>query len=106
MARQPFTIAYAQETEKHLQVIEPKYVTLIRTTIEEQLRFEPSRQTRNRKRLNRPTRFTADWELRFGPQNRFRALYQIDVESQVVWVRAIGIKERNRLFIGGKEVDL
>jgi mRNA-degrading endonuclease RelE of RelBE toxin-antitoxin system len=50
--------------------------------------------------------FEAEWELRFGPDNRFRVFYDIDMETRRVYILAIGVKEESRLFIGGKEVDL
>ena len=40
------------------------------------------------------------------PDNRFRVFYDIDMETRRVYILAIGVKERDRLFIGGKEVDL
>jgi mRNA-degrading endonuclease RelE of RelBE toxin-antitoxin system len=47
-----------------------------------------------------------EWELRFGPENRFRVFYTIDIENREVQVLAIGVKKGNRLFIGGEEVEL
>jgi mRNA-degrading endonuclease RelE of RelBE toxin-antitoxin system len=104
--RKPFALIYDREVQEHLQAIEPKHHTLIDETIREQLQFEPDRQTRNRKPLKRLAPLAAGWELRFGPDNRFRVFYRIDLENHVVRIRAIGVKERNRLFIGGEEVDL
>jgi hypothetical protein len=87
-----------------LRAIERKYHPLIRSTIEEQLLFEPETETRNRKPLRQPVALGATWELRFGPDNRFRVLYAVDVDSRQVQVLAVGIKEGNRLLIGGEEV--
>jgi hypothetical protein len=70
------------------------------------LQFEPDRQTRNRKPLKRPAFVKASWELRFGPDNRFRVFYRIIAESREVEILAIGVKERDRLFVGGEEVRL
>ena len=89
-----------------MRAIEAKYQALIRTAIEEQLRFEPETETRNRKPLRRPLDLGATWELRLGPSNRFRVLYAVDLERREVQVLAIGIKERNRLLIAGEEVEL
>ena len=36
--------------------------------------------------------------------NRFRVFYDIDPENREAEILAVGRKERNRLFIGGKEV--
>jgi mRNA-degrading endonuclease RelE of RelBE toxin-antitoxin system len=101
--RKPFVLTYDPEVQEHLQAIEPKYHSLIDEAIREQLQFEPDQTTRNRKPLRRPARFQAGWELRFGPDNRFRAFYRIDEENHEVVIMADGRKERNRLFIGGKE---
>src|ERR1700722_3114758 len=97
--KQPFTLSYDQETKRQLSAIEAKYHVLIRKAIEEQLRFEPERQTRNRKPLRQPAPFEATWELRFGPQNRFRVLYGVDAERREVQIQAIGVKQGNRLLV-------
>jgi mRNA-degrading endonuclease RelE of RelBE toxin-antitoxin system len=104
--RPKFTPEFAPETVDHLDAIERKYYSLIAKTIDEQLSFAPDRETRNRKPLERPTSFGATWELRFGTNNRFRVFYEVDSMEQSVQVLAIGEKEGNRLFIGGKEVQI
>lgn len=104
--RQAYTLAFASEVTTHLRAIDAKYHALIREKIGGQLRFEPAAETTNRKPLRQPAPFGATWEIRFGPDNRFRVLYDIDQESHVVRIMAIGEKERERLFIGGKEVQL
>lgn len=104
MAKRPrFTLTFAPEAIEHLDVIEPKYHTLLRRAINEQLANEPTKETRNRKPLDQPAPFDADWELRCGPDNRFRVFYEVDVESCTVHVLAIGLKDRSRLMIGGEE---
>ncbi|MCJ7737772.1 MAG: hypothetical protein MUQ10_10750 [Anaerolineae bacterium] len=70
--RQSFDLIYDPEVAQHLAKIERKYHSLIRYTIEEQLRYEPEVETRNRKPLRRPTELSATWEIRFGPGDRFR----------------------------------
>ena len=99
-------LVYDPEVRNHLLAIEAKYRSLIRETIEEQLRYEPDVETRNRKPLERPAVLGAKWELRFGADNHFRVFYEVDVESREVHILAIGVKERSRLFIGGEEVEL
>ena len=104
MAKGPeFTLTFAREAVEHLDLIESKYHGLLRRTINEQLTSTPMQQTRNRKPLEQPAPFNATWELRCGPDNRFRVFYDVDVASKTVAVLAIGTKDRNRLFIGGKE---
>jgi hypothetical protein len=106
VVRQPFKIIYAPQTKSHLKAIERKYYTLIRNTIDTQLRFEPLTETKNRKPLSRPVEFGADWELRFGPNNRFRVFYEVNEIDREINVIAIGVKRRNRVFIGREEVEL
>ena len=48
---------YDPMVKEHLDAIKPKYHSLIRDTIEEQLSFEPETETKNRKPLQRPTKF-------------------------------------------------
>lgn len=102
----PFALIYAPVVRQHFEAIEPKYDSLIRQKIEEQLTQEPDVQTRNRKPVRPPAAFQAEWELRFGPNNRFRVFYQIDPEAREVRIVAVGVKDRNRLMVGGEEVSL
>src|SRR3954468_13139485 len=104
--RQPFELIYNPEVIEHLAAIEPKYHSLIRSAIEEQLRFEPETATRNRKPLERPIDLGARWELRLGPDNRFRVFYRVEAEERRVRILAIGMKERNRIYLAGEEVEL
>ena len=96
---------YARGVTQHLESIDAKYDRLIRENIEEQLQFEPGVETKNRKPL-RHRAFAAQWEIRFGPDNRFRVLYDIDEEGRAVQIVAIGEKQGERLIIGGEEVEL
>jgi len=104
--RQPYTLVYARAVTDHLKSIDAKYDSLIREKIEEQLLFEPNVETRNRKPLRQPAPFAAQWEIRFGPENRFRVLYDIDAEQHAVQIVAIGEKQGNRLVVGSEEVEL
>ena len=107
MAKRPrYTLLYAPEAIDHLDWIQSKYQPVIRRSIREQLTHTPTVQTRNRKPLEQPAPFGASWELRCGPDNRFRVFYEVDVDAHEVDVLAIGVKERNRLLIGGEEYEL
>src|SRR5438105_258838 len=98
MAKEPpFALVYAAAVKQHLQAIETKYHSLIRS--EAQLLFEPEVETRNRKPLQRPMTSGAQWELRLGPDNRFRVFYAVHPDRREVRVYAVGVKARNRLFI-------
>ncbi len=70
--------------------------------IERQLFHEPLIETRNRKPL-RPNPI-APWELRVG---KLRVFYEVDPGGPaVVRVLAVGRKERNILWIAGREIKL
>jgi mRNA-degrading endonuclease RelE of RelBE toxin-antitoxin system len=46
----------------------------------------------------------APWELRIGD---LRVYYEVnDDPERIVVVKAIGVKERNRVLIGGEKVEL
>jgi mRNA-degrading endonuclease RelE of RelBE toxin-antitoxin system len=98
-----FQIRFAPEVVEHLDVIDRRYHHLIEKTLDERLLYAPDHETRNRKPVEQPAPFDATWELRFGPGNCFRVFYEIDDAARVVWILAIGIKERHRLLIGGEE---
>ena len=76
---------------------------LILDEVDVQLPYEPTVQTNNRKRL-RPNQL-AEWELRIG---KYRVLYDaiIEDELQLCKIYAVGYKERNKLYIRGKEFRL
>ena len=104
--RRSFELVYAPQVKEHLKAIERKYYGLIRQEIEAQLQFEPEVETKNRKPLKRAVAFEAEWEIRFGPNNRFRVFCEVDREDRTVYILAIGIKVRDRLIIGREEVEL
>jgi mRNA-degrading endonuclease RelE of RelBE toxin-antitoxin system len=102
--QQRFELVYAPQVKQHLRAIGRKHYALIREEIEAHLLFEPEVETLNRKPLKRLVESGAEWELRFGPGNRFRVFYEVDSAVGVVHILAIGTKERERLYIGGEEV--
>jgi mRNA-degrading endonuclease RelE of RelBE toxin-antitoxin system len=101
-----FELGFAPEVIEHLAAIERKYHRLVRKTLDQQLLYAPDKGTRNRKPVEQPAPFGATWELRFGPGNCFRVFYEVDNTERIVWILAIGIKERDRLLIGGEEFEL
>lgn len=105
-SKRAFELVYAPQVKEHLKAIECKYYGLIRQEIEAQLQFEPDVETRNRKPLKRAVVFEAEWEIRFGPNNRFRVFYEVDRDARAVYILTIGVKVRDRLYIGGEEVEL
>jgi mRNA-degrading endonuclease RelE of RelBE toxin-antitoxin system len=102
-SRRKFDLVFAPEVIEHLDEIEAKHCSLIERTIDQQLLYTPTKPTKNRKPLEAPAPFGATWELRLGPQNRFRVFYEVNEINCEVHVLAIGVKDHERLFIGGKE---
>lgn len=103
--RVKYTLQFAPESLDHLDLIESKYHGVLRRAVKEQLTHSPTVATRNRKSLDQPAPLGATWELRCGPDNRFRVFYEVDEESHEVQVLGIGVKERNRLVIGTEEYE-
>ena len=106
MTGRGFELIYAPQVARHLRQIERKHHSLIQRTIESQLRFEPDTETTNRKPLDPPSTALGTWELRLGPKNRFRVFYEVLHAAAEVHVLAIGEKRRNKLRIGGEEIEL
>jgi hypothetical protein len=105
-SKRRYEIIYDREVARHIVQIERKYHLKIERTNQEQLSYEPDKETRNRKPLSRPAAFGEAWELRFGPDNRFRVFYRVATEATEVHILAIGAKTGNRLSIGGKRFEL
>ena len=95
----PYEIEYSPDAEEHLRLLTKREQGMVLDTVDEQLTFQPTAETRNRKPM-RPNPL-APWELRVG---RLRVYY--DVEENIVVVLAIGIKEGNRVRIGKEVIDL
>ena len=80
----------------------PNFVASGLDGVDEQLVHEPLVETRNRKPM-RPNPL-APWELRIG---NLRMYYDVEGEPEpVVHIRAVGIKERNRVRIGKEVIEL
>jgi mRNA-degrading endonuclease RelE of RelBE toxin-antitoxin system len=97
-----YTIEYSPATLDHLRALTARQRATILAAVDAQLTHEPTVETRNRKpmRSNR----LAPRELRAGT---LRVYYDVEEEPErKVLIRAIGIKERNRIRIGGKEFEL
>jgi hypothetical protein len=106
VGRQKYKLIYAPVTKGHLKFIDRKYYPLIRFSIEKKLQYDPDIEIKNRKPLKRQIDFGAEWELRFGPDNRFRVFYEIDLRFHEIHILAIGEKIKDHLFVGGEEIRL
>jgi mRNA-degrading endonuclease RelE of RelBE toxin-antitoxin system len=96
-----FEIEFTSEAERDLKWFRKNEQNVILDAIEAQLRYEPTIETRNLKRL-RPNQM-AEWELRVG---KFRIFYDVDNQMRIVSLEAIGLKIGSNMFFRGKERKL
>ena len=97
----PFEVEVTRTAYGHLEARRRYDRNAILDAIKQQLTHTPATETPNRKLLRENP--LADWELRVG---RFRVFYDVDAISRLVRILAVGIKEGNKLMIGGEEVTL
>jgi mRNA-degrading endonuclease RelE of RelBE toxin-antitoxin system len=93
--RLPYSIEYSPNARENLQFLTRRQQAIVLDAVDEQLIHQPTVETRNRK----PTRPNpvAPWELRIG---NLRVYYDVEEQTEpVVYILAIGIKERNRVRI-------
>ena len=97
-----YRIEYSPDSEEHLRALTARQQETILDNVERQLENQPSVETRNRKPM-RPNP-VAPWELRIG---NLRVYYDFAEKPEpVVYIRAIGVKLRNRIKIGKEEIKL
>ena len=97
-----FHIEYSPEAEDHLRVLTVRQQRAVLDAADAQLSHEPTVETRNRKPM-RPNPL-APWELRVG---KLRVYYDVDAEqTRTVYIRAVGVKERNQVRIGREVIEL
>jgi mRNA-degrading endonuclease RelE of RelBE toxin-antitoxin system len=99
--KRPYRIEYSPPSQQHLAVLDARQRATVLDKVDVQLVHEPTTVTRNRKPLQ-PNPL-ARFELRIGD---LRVYYEVDEDERVVEIRAVGIKDRNRVLIGGEEVHL
>lgn len=98
----PYRIEYSRDAEDHLSVLTARQQTVVLETVDKQLVHQPAVETRNRRPM-RPNP-VAPWELRIG---NLRVYYDVEEELElVVYVRAVGVKERHRVRIGKEVIEL
>ena len=96
-----FTVEFSPAARDNLKGLRKGDQQVIVDAIEVHLTYQPSKSTRNRKRLeDNPL---APWELRVG---NFRVFYDIHERAAAVVIVAIGRKVHSRLYIGGEEIQL
>jgi len=85
-----------------MRALTTRQQVIILDSVERQLQDQPTVETRNRKPM-RPNPL-APWELRIG---NLRVYYDVETKPKhVVYIRAVGVKDRNRVIIGNEVVKL
>jgi len=98
----PYEIEYSPETVDHLRALTARQRSIVLDMVNKQLKHQPTVETRNRKPM-RPNPL-APWELRIG---NLRVYYDVENDPEpTVFIRAVGIKERNQVRIGGEVIEL
>jgi mRNA-degrading endonuclease RelE of RelBE toxin-antitoxin system len=99
--RKPYRIEYSPPSREHLAALTARERATVIDAVDVQLAHDPRLVTRNRKPLqpNPLSRF----ELRIGD---LRVYYEVDERLRAVEIRAVGRKDRDRVLIGGEEIDL
>jgi mRNA-degrading endonuclease RelE of RelBE toxin-antitoxin system len=96
-----YEIEFTRQAYGHLKAVRRFDRNTILDAVKEQLTYAPTEETQNRKLLrDNPL---ADWELRVG---QHRVFYDVDTDNRRVRILAVGVKDRNKLTIGRKEVVL
>jgi mRNA-degrading endonuclease RelE of RelBE toxin-antitoxin system len=99
-----YEIRFSDEADGHVAAFKARLRARLFDAVDRQLQHEPTKETRNRKPMDREKKpFIAPWELRVG---EMRVFYDVEEEpQQVVIITAVGIKERDRILIAGKVIE-
>jgi mRNA-degrading endonuclease RelE of RelBE toxin-antitoxin system len=97
-----YRIDCSPEAADHLARLTRRQSATVLDKVERTLTQQPTVPARSRKILRANS--VAPWELRVG---ELRVYYEVNEapDARVVVVKAIGIKVRNRVLIGGTEVE-
>lgn len=96
-----YELLFTDDAVEDLRCLRKFEQQLIVDEAQRHLMHDPLVVTRNRKPL-RPNALSM-WEVRTGS---YRIFYDVDETASTVTVKAVGVKEGNRLIIRGKEYRL
>lgn len=97
-----YNIEFSPDAEDHLRALTARNRVIVLDSVDKQLSYQATVETKHRK-LMRPNPL-APWVLRIG---NLRVYYDVEEELQpIVYIRAIGIKERNQVRIGSEVIEL
>lgn len=97
-----YRIEYSPDAEQHIRGLTARQRTTVLDKVDEQLSREPTVESRKRRMLR--SNPVAPWELRIG---NIRVYYDTEEEPEpIVFIRAVGLKERNLVRIGREVIQL
>ena len=98
-----YRIRFSPEADDHVATLTARQRAMLLDVVGQQLHHEPTVQTRNRKRMQAGEKMSiAPWELRIG---NLRVYYDVyERPARLVVIGAVGIRVRDRVRIGGKEI--
>jgi mRNA interferase RelE/StbE len=96
-----YEIRWSPDALDHLRLLPAHQRAMVLDSVERHLTARPDEPTQKQKQLAENP--LATWELRLGD---VRVFYDVNREEITVDLVAIGVKEHNRLRIGGEEVEL
>ncbi|MGO8748058.1 MAG: type II toxin-antitoxin system RelE family toxin [Thermoguttaceae bacterium] len=96
-----FSIRWSPDARDHLRLLAARQRVLVIDSVERILPHQADEASKNRKLLRANP--LATWELRLG---NLRVFYDVNMDEKAVEIVAVGLKEHNRLRIGGEEVEL
>ncbi len=96
-----YSIEYTPKAAQDLKWFKKREQKIILDGIDENLCYEPTIETRNRKHMR--SNDVAEWELRLGD---FRILYNVDEIVRIVEIQRVGEKRGNRFFVRGREGEI
>lgn len=96
-----YDIEYTPQAIAELKYFKKHEQQQILSEIPVQLRYEPTVETRNRKRT-KPNSI-ADWELRIA---EFRVFYNVEEQVRIVEIKRVGEKKGNIFLFRGQVEDI
>lgn len=96
-----YEVEYTRNALEDLLSFKKRDQQIISSAIDEQLTWQPTLETRNRKPLQ--PNDLSQWELRIG---QYRVFYDVDTIVRIVAIKAIGEKKHNQLYIRGRKFKL
>jgi len=104
LKRKAYNPVLTGDAEAHLKGLTAGEMAMVADAIERYLRYEPTVETRNRKRMDPDKRlYVAPWELRVA---HLRVYYAVkDEPDRAVVILAVGEKDRDRIKIGGQYIE-